>query len=107
MGHVRADLTSYTVLFWPVGDYLVIYRAERRPIEIVAVTQGSRDIPTFLSSRMRASAPRALSQNLFCYGQLLDIRGALVNAADFRVAIELLHRIVLGEADAAEDLDRA
>ena len=28
-------------------DFL-IYRAERRPIEILAVTQGSRDIPAFL-----------------------------------------------------------
>jgi hypothetical protein len=47
-------LTSYTVLFWPVGAYLIIYRAaEWRPIEIVAVTQGSRDIPGFLSRRLR------------------------------------------------------
>jgi len=51
IGHTREDLTSYNVLFWPVGSYLVIYRAERRPIEIVAVTQGSRDIPAFLSQR--------------------------------------------------------
>jgi plasmid stabilization system protein ParE len=53
MGHRREDLTSHRVLFWPVGAYLVIYRAERRPIEIVAVTQGSRDIPRFLSRRVR------------------------------------------------------
>jgi hypothetical protein len=45
------DLTSYAVLFWPVGDYLIIYRADRQPIEIVAVTQGSRDIPSFLRRR--------------------------------------------------------
>jgi plasmid stabilization system protein ParE len=53
MGHRREDLTSYPVLFWPVGTYLVIYRAERLPIEIVAVTQGSRDIPAFLSRRIQ------------------------------------------------------
>ena len=53
MGHRREDLTSYSVLFWPVGAYLVIYRAEPRPIEIVAVTQGSRDIPAFLNRRIR------------------------------------------------------
>ena len=42
MGHRREDLTAY----------LIIYRApEGRPIEIVAVTQGSRDIPGFLSRR--------------------------------------------------------
>lgn len=53
MGHRREDLTSYPVLFWPVGAYLIIYRAERRPIEIIAVTQGSRDIPAFLRRRVR------------------------------------------------------
>ena len=53
MGHRREDLTPYPVLFWPVGSYLIIYRAERPPIEIVAVTQGSRDIPAFLGRRVR------------------------------------------------------
>ena len=52
MGHRREDLTPYPVLFWPVGAYLIIYRADRRPIEIAAVTQGSRDIPAFLSRRV-------------------------------------------------------
>jgi plasmid stabilization system protein ParE len=45
--------TTYPVLFWPVGSYLIIYRAEHRPVEIVAVTQGSRDIPAFLRPRLR------------------------------------------------------
>ena len=36
-----------------VGAYLIFYRAGRRPIEIVAVTQGSRDIPAFLNCRIR------------------------------------------------------
>ena len=53
LGHRREDLTPYPVLFWPVGAYLIIYRADRRPIEIVAVTQGSRDIPAFLRRRAR------------------------------------------------------
>ena len=52
MGHKREDLTRFPILFWPVGAYLVIYRSERSPIEIVAVTQGSRDIPGFLNRRM-------------------------------------------------------
>ena len=51
MGHKREDLTAYPVLFWPIGSYLVIYRAERLPIEIVAITRGSRDIPVFLEQR--------------------------------------------------------
>ena len=52
LGHRRDDLTSYPVLFWPVGAYLIIYHAERRPVEIVAVIQGSRDVPAFLSRRV-------------------------------------------------------
>jgi plasmid stabilization system protein ParE len=52
IGHNREDLTSYPVLFWPVGAYLVIYRATFRSIEIVAVTQGARDIPAFLHRRL-------------------------------------------------------
>jgi antitoxin ParD1/3/4/toxin ParE1/3/4 len=58
--HRREDLTPYPVLFWPVGAYLIIYRAGRRPIEIVAVTQGSRDIPAFLSRRIRVPAREKL-----------------------------------------------
>jgi antitoxin ParD1/3/4/toxin ParE1/3/4 len=54
IGHKREDLTAYPVLFWPVGSYLIIYRtrADRHAVEIVAVTQGSRDIPTFLRRRL-------------------------------------------------------
>jgi plasmid stabilization system protein ParE len=52
IGHKREDLTSYPVLFWPVGAYLVIYRATSRPVEIVALTQGGRDIPGFLQRRL-------------------------------------------------------
>ena len=53
MGHKREDLTDYGALFWPVGEYLIIYRfvSPSAPVEIVAVTQGSRDIPSFLHRR--------------------------------------------------------
>jgi hypothetical protein len=52
LGHKRADLTPLPLLFWAVGMYLIIYRAERSQVEIVAVTQGSRDIPAFLQRRV-------------------------------------------------------
>jgi plasmid stabilization system protein ParE len=52
MGHTREDLTDQALLFWPVGSYLIIYRAERGSIEIVAVAHGSRDIPAFLRRRL-------------------------------------------------------
>jgi len=44
-----------------VGAYLIIYRADRKPIEIVAVTQGGRDIPAFLH-RIEGSSLLALKQ---------------------------------------------
>ncbi|MFY9855916.1 MAG: type II toxin-antitoxin system RelE/ParE family toxin [Terracidiphilus sp.] len=51
MGHKREDLTAFPVLFWPVGAYLILYRVQKEFIEIVAVTQGARDIPSFLMQR--------------------------------------------------------
>jgi len=51
IGHTRKDLTTYPVLFWPVGAYLILYRVKNELVEIVAVTQGARDIPSFLRRR--------------------------------------------------------
>jgi len=53
LGHVRDDLTDLPILFWPVGAYLVLYRVQAEWTEIVAVTQGARDIPAFLSRLSR------------------------------------------------------
>lgn len=43
LGHSRKDLTKSNVRFWPVHDYLVIYR-DSAPLEIVRVLSGFRDI---------------------------------------------------------------
>lgn len=51
MGHKRPDLTDHSVLFWPVGAYVILYRLRNKRVEIVAVTQGARDIPSFLDHR--------------------------------------------------------
>jgi toxin ParE1/3/4 len=51
MGHTRKDLAEgRPILFWPVGNYLILYRV-KQPLEIIAVVQGNRDIPSFLSRR--------------------------------------------------------
>ena len=47
IGHSREDLTDKPVLFWPTGSYLIIYAA-RKPLEIVRVLHGARDIPSLL-----------------------------------------------------------
>jgi plasmid stabilization system protein ParE len=36
IGHKREDLTGYTVLFFPLGAYLITYRAVSPVVEIVA-----------------------------------------------------------------------
>lgn len=51
VGHERQDLTSFPVLFWPVAAYLILYRVQNDRMKIVAVTQGARDIPSFLHRR--------------------------------------------------------
>ncbi|MFQ5789263.1 MAG: type II toxin-antitoxin system RelE/ParE family toxin [Acidobacteriota bacterium] len=48
MGHLRQDLAREPLRFWSVYSYLIIYRAESRPIEIVRVLHGARDIQGFL-----------------------------------------------------------
>jgi plasmid stabilization system protein ParE len=51
LGHPRVELTDKSLLFWPVGVYLLVYRILSDRIEIVAVTQGARDIPSYLHKR--------------------------------------------------------
>jgi antitoxin ParD1/3/4/toxin ParE1/3/4 len=52
IGHTRKDWTKAPVLFWPVGKYLIVYRVHTDQIEVLAVTQGSRDIPVLLRKRL-------------------------------------------------------
>ena len=51
MGHKRDDLANFPVLFWPVSAFLILNRVQNEFIEIVAVTQGAREIPSFLRQR--------------------------------------------------------
>ena len=47
-GHLREDLTDKAVRFWRVRSYLIVYRPDTDPLEIVAVLHGARDIPRLL-----------------------------------------------------------
>ncbi len=58
IGHKREDLTKFAVLFWPVGNYLIIYRTVGSLVEIVATVHGKRDIPAFLRQRNANNANR-------------------------------------------------
>ena len=44
VGHVREDLTDKPVNFWVVHSYLIVFRPETRPLQIVRVLSGYRDI---------------------------------------------------------------
>lgn len=49
VGHLRADVhTSDPVLFWPLGSYLIVYKPEPRPIVIVRIIHGARDLDALL-----------------------------------------------------------
>ncbi|MDB6039674.1 MAG: hypothetical protein JWM99_3515 [Verrucomicrobiales bacterium] len=48
LGHTRRDLTSIPIRFWPVYSYLLIYDPETRPLEIVRILSGYRDITDLL-----------------------------------------------------------
>ena len=48
-GHSREDLTDAAIKFWPVYSYLILYKSASRPIEIVRIVHGSRDMARLLS----------------------------------------------------------
>ena len=51
-GRVRSDLTDLPVRFWtiqPYLNYLVIYDPEARPLQVLRILHGARDLPTLLT----------------------------------------------------------
>lgn len=48
LGHLRRDLTSKPVRFWTVYSYLLIYDPGARPLEVVRILSGYRDIAALL-----------------------------------------------------------
>jgi plasmid stabilization system protein ParE len=48
MGHLREDLVDEPLRFWSVYSYLIVYRPETDPIEIVRVVSGHQDLTQLL-----------------------------------------------------------
>jgi plasmid stabilization system protein ParE len=44
MGHANADLAGPEVRFWPLHSYLIIYRDDVRPIHVLRVVSGERNL---------------------------------------------------------------
>jgi plasmid stabilization system protein ParE len=51
-GHWRRDLTDAEVRFFSVYSYLIVYLPETKPLQIVAVLHGHRDVAKLLKKRI-------------------------------------------------------
>jgi antitoxin ParD1/3/4/toxin ParE1/3/4 len=51
-GHTRKDLTGKAVLFFPLYSFLIVYQPHVRPIRIMAVLRGKRDVKRILRKRV-------------------------------------------------------
>ena len=43
-GHTREDLTDRPVRFWRLHSYLIVYRHETHPLQVLRVLHGAQDV---------------------------------------------------------------
>ena len=51
-GHWRRDLTEEPVRFFSIYSFLIVYRPETKPLQVVAILHGSRDVEELLKGRL-------------------------------------------------------
>lgn len=51
-GHRRTSLTSENVKFFPVYSYLIVYRPGTKPLQVVSILHGRRDVERALKERL-------------------------------------------------------
>jgi antitoxin ParD1/3/4/toxin ParE1/3/4 len=51
-GHRRHDLTEEDVRFFPIYSYLIVYSPNTRPLQVVAIRHGARDVARLLTKRL-------------------------------------------------------
>ena len=51
-GHWRKDLTPESVKFFAVYSYLIVYRPDTKPWQVVAILHGRRDVKKLLKHRL-------------------------------------------------------
>ena len=51
-GHLRKDLTDEPVKFFSVYSYLIVYRPESSPLQVVAILHGRREVEQLLRDRL-------------------------------------------------------
>jgi len=50
-GHWRRDMTSQNVKFFSVYSYLIVYKPDTKPLQIVSLLHGRRDVEKILKDR--------------------------------------------------------
>ncbi|HUO27096.1 MAG TPA: type II toxin-antitoxin system RelE/ParE family toxin [Candidatus Aquilonibacter sp.] len=50
-GHSRKDLTDESVKFFPIYSYLIVYRPDTTPLQVVAILHGRRNVKKVLKRR--------------------------------------------------------
>jgi plasmid stabilization system protein ParE len=50
-GHIREDLADESLRVFAVFSYLIIYRPQTEPVQIIRAIHGARDVPTALNER--------------------------------------------------------
>ena len=51
-GHKREDLAEdRPILFWPMRDYMILYKPGTNPLEIITIVRGSQDLPRIIGRR--------------------------------------------------------
>ncbi len=51
-GHKRTNLTDQPVKFFAVYSYLIVYRQDTKPLQIVSILHGRRDVEQVLRGRL-------------------------------------------------------
>jgi antitoxin ParD1/3/4 len=51
-GHWRKDLTDEAVKFFSVFSYLIVYRPDTNPLQVVSILHGRRDVEQILKDRL-------------------------------------------------------
>ncbi len=55
IGHKRRDITPLPVLFWTLPkypNYIIVYRPENKPLQVIAILHGKQDLKKILKDRL-------------------------------------------------------
>jgi plasmid stabilization system protein ParE len=47
IGHLREDVTDQSVRFWSVYSYLIVYRPNVKPLQVIRVLHGAQELTRF------------------------------------------------------------